>query len=112
MYKQWFVWIEGKQEGPYNISELKSDSRLTPDTLVWKEGFKEWLPIRRVPELKEIFNDERGEPKPLHEDFKPKPLPSDEEALTIQQDPFQFYLWLLVLILILLYIFFYLNWDA
>lgn len=109
MIKEWFIWVLGKHEGPYSIDDLKADSRLTPDTLVWKEGFKAWLPIRQVPELKEIFKDQRKKPQPIHDEFKPKPLFSEEEAITIQQDPFQFYLWVLVVILIIIYLFFYLQ---
>lgn len=110
MNKIWFIWIDGMKEGPYNAIDLKRDPRITPDTLVWKEGFKEWKAIRHVGELKEIFKD-KPESKPLHENT---PLPigkgaPEEEALTLQNDPFQFYLWLLVIVLITLYLFYQIN---
>lgn len=109
MNKEWFIWLQGKQEGPYSIVDLKADSRLSPDTLVWKEGFKTWVPIRRVPELKDIFKDQRKKPQPIQGEFNSKPLFSEDEAISIQQDPFQFYLWVLVIILIIIYLFFYLQ---
>jgi hypothetical protein len=107
MDKIWFMAINGKQEGPYSIEDLKRDSRLTPDTLVWRQGFKKWLPIRFVPELKEIFKD-KSEGKPLHEEKKLKPFTIDSEpaTLTLQNDPFQFFLWLLVISLLLFYFFY------
>lgn len=109
MNKEWFIVVEGKQKGPYSIHDLKNDSRVTPDTLVWKEGFKDWKPMRSVPELKEVFKDEeQGEP--LEERFKPKPFPKDlnpdQETLTLSRDPIQFLLWLLLLLLVLIYFIF------
>lgn len=58
MNRIWYIFIEDKEEGPFSVDELKNEPRLTPDTLVWKEGFKNWIPIRHVPELQIIFKDE------------------------------------------------------
>jgi hypothetical protein len=111
MDEKWFVLINGTREGPYSLKELKSDPRITPDTLIWMEGFKDWIAIRYVPELKDLFKDE-PESKPLHEQSS-QPIPSDliseQEALTLQNDPSQFYLWVLVIILTILYVFYQLN---
>ena len=58
MEAQWFIKIDGQKEGPYSELDLKRHLELTPDTLVWKPGWKEWKPIRDVPELKHLFHDE------------------------------------------------------
>ena len=68
MKKIWYLDIRGKLEGPYSVKDLKRDIRLTPDTLVWKEGFAHAVPIRNVPELKSVFTDD--EPVPLEEPKK------------------------------------------
>lgn len=102
MEKEWFIHIEGKQEGPFSIKDLKNDHRLTPDTLVWKKGMKKWMPIRSIPELKEIFEDEV---KPQIEEFKKKPLPSngkDEVVLDMRGDLPPILIWILALLLLIL----------
>lgn len=107
--KVWLIWIDGNQEGPYTGLELKKDLRLTPDTLVWREGFETWKPIRNVKELKEVFED-KPESKPLLEAIKLKTfepeLPQEQETLTLQRDPSQFYIWLLIALLAMIYLFY------
>lgn len=77
MEKIWFILINGNREGPYSVDELKKDPRLTPDTLVWREGFEYWVPISQVPELKGIFEEDLGEA-----------LPEDEQiALQMKEEP-------------------------
>ncbi|QLH34784.1 MAG: DUF4339 domain-containing protein [Parachlamydiaceae bacterium] len=53
--KIWFIYLEGQKEGPFTLLELKRHPRMTPDTLVWKEGFKTWIPARKVPELQSLL---------------------------------------------------------
>lgn len=109
MDKVWFIEIAGKAEGPYSIWELKSDARITPDTFVWKEGFTKWLPIRKVPELKEIFKDTSDTPQPLSEEKNKgkTSLPEqDEIALKLQSDFPPFLFWLLITFLIIFYVFY------
>ncbi len=55
--KEWYILLEGQREGPFSPSELRSDPRVNPDTLVWKEGLQAWQPIRSVQELKDLFKD-------------------------------------------------------
>ncbi len=105
MKDSWFVLIEGKKDGPFSIKELKKDKRITPDTLVWKEGFKEWVAIRFVSELKDLFRDENVVKK---DDESNEPVSTDlmqeQAALTLRQDPSQWILLVLVLILLLVYV--------
>jgi GYF domain 2 len=107
--KEWFIIIENRQEGPYSLLDLKRDHRFTPDTLVWKKGFQEWIPARFVLEMGYIFKDE-PQSKALHEPKRGKRLADlgkqDQVTLTMHQDPYQLLLWILVLLLILLYTFY------
>lgn len=108
--REWYAILEHKQRGPFRLIELKKI--ITPDTLVWKQGFVEWTPARRVPELKILFEDE-PEPESLHEKPKFSPLKEDlgqeQATLILHQDPFQFVLWLIVFVLIILYTFYLFN---
>ncbi|HEY8961436.1 MAG TPA: GYF domain-containing protein [Luteolibacter sp.] len=50
----WFYGENGLQFGPVDdagIRQLIASGRVTPATLVWREGMTEWLPLARVPEL-------------------------------------------------------------
>ena len=103
MDKKWYVLINNKREGPFSITELKRDLRLTPDTLVWREGFLLWKKMRDVPELLELFQDEK-EP-----DSKKLPINNgitqanqDELVLDIGQQP-PFLIWILLAAIVLLY---------
>jgi hypothetical protein len=65
MKKTWYIKIRGKQKGPYTLDQLKSNREITPDTLVWDSELKAWVPIRKIPELQEIFKDpEKPEKEP------------------------------------------------
>jgi hypothetical protein len=106
MQKIWFIQINGKKEGPYRALDLKRDPRITPDTLVWKQGWTDWKPLRDIPELQEIFEDEETD-----EEAKPKkikdPLVSENDVLTLKYDPPNLYLWLLLVFIVIFAILFY-----
>ncbi len=57
--KEWYCLFQGRKEGPFSVDELKKHPRFTPDTLVWKKGFKEWVRARDVKELDRVFKDEK-----------------------------------------------------
>lgn len=108
MKKEWFVIIDGQREGPYTPADLKIHFKVTPDTLAWKEGFKEWVAIRFIPELKFIFEDETSGQPIKDEEFKaPVDTGSDEATLTLRRDPFQFLLLIVLLIILLIYLVFH-----
>lgn len=105
--KEWFIIVENRQEGPYSLFDLKNDRRFSPDTLVWKKGFKEWVAARNVAEIAEVFKDEPPS-QTIQGLRQEKTLGSDlgkesQLTLTLQQDPYQFILWILVVLLILIY---------
>jgi hypothetical protein len=70
MEKVWFISIEDNVEGPFSLEDLKKDLRITPDTLVWKEGFTKWLLLKDVPEAADVFKDEVS-PDSLDEPVNP-----------------------------------------
>ncbi|MGH7241902.1 MAG: SPFH domain-containing protein [Phycisphaerales bacterium] len=51
---KYFVAIDGKQAGPFDMStlaQLSSSGKLTPQSLVWKQGMSAWTAASEVSEL-------------------------------------------------------------
>lgn len=106
--KEWYILVNGKQEGPYSGRDLMRHPGFTPDTLIWKEGFADWIAARFVPELEEIFKDS-PESQPIQDRLQPKPTSSElqqDETLTLGRDPSSFFLWVLIFVLLLSYLLF------
>jgi membrane protease subunit (stomatin/prohibitin family) len=54
----YFVAVDGKQAGPYDMATLTTQARsgsLTRSTLVWKQGMAGWVAAESVPELQSLF---------------------------------------------------------
>ena len=54
----WHVVVDGEQVGPLSEAEVKDrlrQSKINSDTLVWKEGFADWMQLSTVPELTAIL---------------------------------------------------------
>jgi uncharacterized protein (TIGR00266 family) len=50
----WYVAINGQQQGPFPLGHIQQsllNGIFTQETLVWRNGFQNWLPISQVPEL-------------------------------------------------------------
>lgn len=119
MEKVWYVEIDGQREGPFSLTEMRNDHRITPDTRAWKLGFSHWKPIREIPELKELFRDaktpEEGEEpeEELEPEFRQKPkkapFPQDELALDIGNEP-PYLFWMLIAAAIIAYFLSQLYW--
>lgn len=106
-HKIWYLWVNGKEEGPYSFNEIRCHPALTPNLLVRQEGSKQWVPIRNVPELKQLFEDAEELTLPEKEENIGKP---DGDELTLSlQEPSPFWFWLLVIAIVLVYIIIYLN---
>lgn len=48
---QWFYSARGQRKGPFseiNMEELLKSHELTQDTLVWRKGLTEWVPLRHT----------------------------------------------------------------
>ncbi len=57
---EWFVGVNGVPVGPLRLSELRSralSGAIGTDNLVWREGFEEWLPLHKFPELVAIVEE-------------------------------------------------------
>lgn len=104
MTKEWFIFIDGNEEGPYSPDDLKRHPRVNPDTLVRKKAWKGWLAIRFIKELKEIFKD-KAPKKPVKDTALNVDILTDQAALTISQpDPFHPFLWILLIISLVIYL--------
>jgi RDD family/GYF domain 2 len=47
----WYYVEQGKQAGPVSdeqLDEMVRNGRITPDTLVWREGMADWIPCREA----------------------------------------------------------------
>ncbi|WP_235557902.1 SPFH domain-containing protein [Sphaerimonospora mesophila] len=55
---QWYVAVDGRQQGPYELAALPGlvgTGALTRATLVWRTGMPDWLPAEQVPELTQVL---------------------------------------------------------
>lgn len=52
---QYYYVADNKRKGPYSLSEIL-DARLTPDTLVWREGLKDWTKYSDIDDFNHIPN--------------------------------------------------------
>ncbi len=51
---QWYYGSSAGQNGPVEEHELRAliaSGGVGPETLVWRDGMKDWLPLRSVTEL-------------------------------------------------------------
>ena len=54
MAKYW-IYKNGESEGPFSLSQLM-EQELTSETLVYEQGKTNWIPLRKVDELKNLPN--------------------------------------------------------
>lgn len=69
---EWYVGINGVPVGPIRLSELRSKAAsgsISAESLVWRDGFEQWLPLANFPELvavvEEGFSSARASLTPL-----------------------------------------------
>lgn len=65
---KWFYQLKGKKQGPVMLINMKSlikDEVIDEDTLIWKESFKNWIPLselsNELPNF-EVLSDENTPP--------------------------------------------------
>jgi len=59
----WFVGINNVPVGPIRMSQLHSKASVgavTAESLVWREGFEDWQPLKTFPELLAIVEEARS----------------------------------------------------
>lgn len=104
--KEWYLIINGKKNGPFSISDLKRDKSVTPDSLIWKEGFDQPIPIRLIPELKDLFKDDQNIDEDEEENNKSLAnlTPKGEIVIDWHETPPSLFLWFLLLIIVIVYV--------
>jgi hypothetical protein len=58
--EDWYVGVAGVPLGPIRLAiirEKAAQGAVDGDSLVWREGFDEWQPLKNFPELLEIVNE-------------------------------------------------------
>lgn len=110
MVEEWLIKIDGKEEGPLSIRQLKRHPFVTPDTPVRHINWSYWSRMRDVEELEKIFKED--EPPPQEEEEKPPVAPAGygELILEAEQSGFPFFVWLLIALLVLVYTWYRLNY--
>lgn len=110
MTKEWYIQINKRKEGPYSLQQLRHDPRVTPDTLAWRKGFSQWVPIRYIAELSQVFEDAQEFQPP--QETKPvfKKIPShDELTMDWRENNPQFIFWILIILLVIGYTLYHIN---
>ena len=104
MDKIWYIYIKDHAEGPFSFTDLHRDPRITPDTFVWKQGFKAWKRVGQIPELKKLFDDNI---KPSVKDYEQTADPmlgaNDELVADFGVEPPNFF-WILIALIVMLYV--------
>jgi hypothetical protein len=100
---EWFVIIRGRQRGPYRAFQLEALEGITPDTLAWREGMKEWKPIRDIPELSFLFEEPAPKEPPVEEKLPGEKEVADGLVLTFPYIEPPWLFWLIFLILVCAY---------
>jgi predicted Zn finger-like uncharacterized protein len=62
--EDWYVGVGGVPLGPVRLAVIREKAMtgaVTGDSLVWREGFDEWLPLKTFPELLELIADAQGQ---------------------------------------------------
>jgi predicted Zn finger-like uncharacterized protein len=97
--EEWYVGVNGTPIGPIRLSEMKSRSaagEVTEESLVWRDTFDEWVALRTVPELAEMFRavqNERHSLRPAAAGATgrsgrfPAPAPKDKPATGATSSP-------------------------
>lgn len=86
MNTQYFIIIDGQQQGPYPKEILRIQG-MTPETLVWREGLESWVPASSVPELAEILADDSAFSTYARPEEAVQPQPAQEQPA--QEQPAQ-----------------------
>lgn len=59
---EYYILNGSEQQGPLQIEQLRG--RVTPQTLVWREGLPDWIRAGDLPELSGLLVPERAVPPP------------------------------------------------
>jgi len=68
---QWWYSIDGSKNGPVSTEVLKTllvDSKITPASMVWREGLDAWVALSEVEALRPLLQSLPPEPPPINPD--------------------------------------------
>jgi len=69
----WHVAIDRKTMGPYDLDtlqQLANSRQITPGTLAWIDGMKNWASIEKIEALNGLFDDETNTPPAFPDSIK------------------------------------------
>lgn len=64
--EEWYVAIDEVPVGPIRLTDLRmkyGQGAVKDDSLVWREGFEEWRPLRTLSELHMLVREEVSQPR-------------------------------------------------
>lgn len=61
--EKWYLFLNGQQVGPVAEDQILAHNP-TADTMVWREGMAEWLPISSVPQLMALITPQQQYQQP------------------------------------------------
>lgn len=62
---EWYAAIDDKQQGPFSLEKMKelcSRGEVGPDSLCWRAGFSDWLPLSEISELTSVLSPRPAKP--------------------------------------------------
>lgn len=62
---EWYVAIDEKQVGPFNVEKVKDlwdRGEVGPDSLCWRSGFSDWIPMSEAAELASVLAPRPSKP--------------------------------------------------
>jgi len=77
----WYVGMGGVPLGPVRLSVIRekaASGAVDGDSLVWREGYDEWQPIKNFPNLLELVQEAAS--KPARRTFTPAPMAAPQAA--------------------------------
>lgn len=81
--KVW-IYLDGRQQGPFEMEDLKAVDGLDRNTKVWFEGLEKWSPAGEVRELLWLFGDENDCQEPTDGTCEPC---ETEQMQPLAQEP-------------------------
>lgn len=87
---EWYAGIGGVPVGPVRFSELRAKiagGQVTEETLVWREGFEEWVALRTVPALIELLRTHQGDRSALTPGVRKHPSGKSEKSNVVSLRP-------------------------
>ncbi|NMO15734.1 adventurous gliding motility protein GltJ [Pyxidicoccus fallax] len=83
---EWYVAIDEKQVGPFTVEKVKDlwdRGEVGPDSLCWRSGFSDWIPLSETAELASVLAPRPSKPVIV------APEPVSTSTPTVQAGPVQ-----------------------